>query len=74
VTVRYLAVCDGCGQEKGLAKFDDWGVVKIREPNRVIESVRQYDFCSQACLEEWWNKVACAGLSRPTGDQERDRG
>jgi hypothetical protein len=60
VTVHYVAVCDGCGKEKGLSKFDDWGVVKVREPNRVIESVRSFDFCSQDCLTDWWHKVAMA--------------
>ena len=42
---------------EGLERFDDWGQVKVREPNRVIESVRSFDFCSQDCLNDWWHRV-----------------
>ena len=75
MTVRYVAVCDGCGKEKGHSRFDDWGQVKVREPGRVIESVRQYDFCSQTCLEAWWHQVSCAvDLGVPASIGEADGG
>lgn len=71
MTVRYVAVCDGCGAETGHERFDGWGQLKVREPGRAVELMRSYDFCSAACLDDWWCRVADAVRAVPTdpGDQ-----
>lgn len=55
MSVRYVATCDGCGQEQALQEFSDWGQVQVREPGNVLMAAQHsFDFCSPTCLWAWW--------------------
>lgn len=54
MTIRYVAVCDGCGKEVGHTEMNAWGWVHIQEPNKLLGCRKEFNLCSLDCLGIWW--------------------